>query len=175
MSWGMSGWGSTPWGGGTPMYGGDSVNSIYFFSPTYIRVQLNVNVVATGSYLDPNNYFIALHADSPIAGDAVQVLRVLPPTQNALVVNYIYLETTPHTNGADYDLTFGILQSPTGLTLYPQGSPVPYASRRTKAMSVLNSLPAHFDKRVDSLLHALCSAIGEQDDKIGGSRSDGFP
>lgn len=176
MSWGTAGWGYTPWGGGVPSaIAGAGVHSVYFFSPTYIRIQLNNSVVAIGSYLDTSNYIIDLSPDSKVPGDPVRVLRVLPPTQDVLVVSHVYLETTPHTNGADYTATFGTLQSPSGLTVYAQSAPVPYASRGTKPMNILNNIPSHLDKRVDSLLHAICSAIGEQDDKIGGSRSDRFP
>lgn len=176
MSWGTGPWGSTPWGGGEPSTLGDiNITTVRFISPTYIRLHLNTQVIANGSYLSPANYTVTVKSDSPVPGGAVQVLRVFVPTQEALVADYVYLETTQHTEGAFYEVYFTELQTLDGVSGFGINTPVPYQARFTKTMSALKNLPSHFDKRLDALLHALVSAISLQDDTIGGSRSDEFP
>lgn len=176
MSWGTGPWGITPWGGGEPSVLGDiQVTTVRFITPTYIRLHLNTQVIATGNYLDPENYTIALRSDSPVAGDAVRVVRVFAPTQDVLIADYVYLETTPHTNGAFYEVNYTELQTLDGVSGFGVNLKMPYQSRVTKTMSSLKNVPSHFDKRLDALLHAVVSAISLQDDTIGGSRSDEFP
>ena len=176
MTWGTGPWGSTPWGGGEPSALGDiNITTVQFITPTFIRLHLNTQVIATGSYLNATNYEITLRSDSPIAGDAVRVVRVLAPTQDVLVADYVYLETTPHTNGATYDIYFTELQTLDGVSGFGVNTPVAYQSRITKTVSSLKNIPSHFDKRLDALMHALISANSLQDDTIGGSRSDEFP
>jgi hypothetical protein len=176
MSWGDGEWGTSPWGGGAPSVAGDiSVSSVRFISPTYIRVHLNTQVIVNSFYLDPENYTIALRSDSTIAGDAVGVVRVFAPANEVLIADYIYLETTQHTDGALYDISFTSLQTLDGVTGSGVSAPAGYASRVTKTMSSLKSIPSHFDKRLDALLHAVVAAISIQDDIIGGSRSDRLP
>lgn len=176
MPWGSGPWGTTPWGGGEPSVLGDiEITSVRFISPTYIRLHLNTQVIATGNYLDPENYTITLRADSPIVGDPVQVLRVFAPTQDVLIADYIYLETTPHTGGSNYEVFFTELQTLDGVSGFGVNLSMAYQSRITKTMSSLKNVPAHFDKRLDSLLHAVITAISLQDDTLGGSRSDEFP
>ncbi len=176
MSWGTGPWGITPWGGGEPSALGDiNITTVRFITPIYIRLHLNTQVIATGSYLDPENYVISLRSDSPVVGDQVRPIRVFAPTQDVLVADYIYLETTPHTLGAYYEVNFTELQTLDGVSGFGVNLETPYQARTTKTMSQLKSLPAHFDKRLDALLHAVATAISLQDDTIGGSRSDEFP
>lgn len=176
MPWGSGPWGTTPWGGGEPSALGDiSITTVRLITPTYMRLHLNTQVIATGNYLNPQNYVIAVRSDSPVAGDAVRVTRVFAPTQDVLIADYVYLETTPHTGGATYDVYFTELQTLDGVSGFGVNGKVAYQCRVTKTMSSLRSVPSHFDKRTDSLLHAVVSAISLQDDTIGGSRSDEFP
>lgn len=176
MAWGSDGWGTSPWGGGAPSVAGDiSISSVRFISPTYIRVHLNTQVIVNSFYLDEENYSITLRSDSPVAGDAVQVVRVFAPANEVLIADYIYLETTQHTDGAMYDIAFTELQTLDGVSGSGVSSPAGYASRVTKTMSALKAIPSHFDKRLDALLHATVAAISIQDDIIGGSRSDRLP
>ncbi len=176
MTWGSGPWGTTPWGGGEPSLLGDiSISTVRFIGPTYIRLHLNTQVIATGSYLDPENYTIALRDDTPIDGAAVRVVRVFAPAQDVLIADYVYLETTAHTNGAFYEVHFTELQTLDGVSGFGVSDPMPYVSRVTKTMSTLKAIPSHFDKRLDALLHAVATAISLQDDTIGGSRSDEFP
>ena len=176
MSWGSGPWGTTPWGGGEPSALGDiNVTTVRFISSTYIRLHLNTQVIVNNSYLNPNNYTIAVRSDTPVSSPAVNVVRVFAPTQDVLAADYVYLETTQHINGATYDITFTELHTLDGVAGSGVNNPVPYSARVTKTMIALKSIPAHFDKRLDSLLHALVTAISLQDDTIGGSRSDTFP
>lgn len=176
MTWGISGWGSSPWGGGEPSELGDiNITTVTLISPTYMRLHLNTEVIAIGSYLDPQNYTISFRSDSPISGEPVRVVRVIAPARDLLKADYVYLETTLHTNGAFYEVYFNSLQTLDGVVGSGVNNPMPYASRVTKTMNVLNNMPSHFDKRLDSMFSAVVSAFSTQDDIIGGSRSDRFP
>ena len=176
MTWGTGPFGATPWGGGEPSALGDiRITTVRLLSPTYLRLHLNTLVIATGSYLDPANYTIALRSDSALPSSEVRVVRVFPPTQDVLKADYVYLETTPHASGASYDVTFSQLQTLDGVAGFGVNSPMPFQMRVTKLMSSLKNVPSHFDKRLDALLHALLTAVALQDDDIGGSRSDRFP
>lgn len=174
MSWATGPWGSTPWGGGTPSVNGAvQIIHVDYITPTLLRVDLTTTVVVNTLYNTVSNYTVAVRSDSPVAGDPVEVRRVLPPTQDVVIADYVFLETSPHTNGADYTITVGQLYTLDG-TPTAGALSASYAARVTKTMKMLKSLPSHFDKRVDSLIHSLISAISIQDDKIGGSRSDEF-
>lgn len=176
MSWGIDDWGLSPWGGGEPSALGDiQITAVRYISETYMRLHLNTQVIVNAGYLDPENYSIVLRSDSPVAGSEVRIVRVIPPTQEVLIADYVYLETTRHTEGAAYDVLFTSLQTLDGVAGLGVNSPVGYSARKTKTMLALKNVPAHFDRRIDSLLHAVVTAISLQDDTIGGSRSDEFP
>lgn len=176
MTWGTGPWGATAWGGGDPSTSGAvHLTSVRYIGQTYLRLHLNTQVIVNEDYLNPENYTLFLREDSPVPGDEVRVVRVFPPSQDVLVADYIYVETTRHTEGATYDVSFTRLQTLDGVNGAGLGGSVGYAARVTKTMIALKNVPSHFDKRLDSLLHALVTAISLQDDTIGGSRSDEFP
>lgn len=174
MTWGTGPWGVTPWGGGQPSVSGNvRIDTIRFISPTYIRLALNTQVIVNATYLSATNYKAVVRSDTPVVGDAVDIVRVIAPAQDVLIADYVYLQTTPFTDGATYDVSFTTLDTLDGVPAN-LGSVMPMQARVTKTMRMLKSLPSHFDKRLDSLLHAVVSAISLQDDQIGGSRNDEF-
>jgi len=175
MTWGTGPWGTTPWGGGQPSVSGNvQIDTVRFISPTYIRLQLNTQVIVNASYTDATNYAAVVRTDTPVTANAVAIVRVIPPAQGVLIADYVYLETTPFTDGAYYNISFASLDTLDGVPAM-NGFTAPTQARVTKTMLMLKSLPSHFDKRLDSLLHAVVSAISLQDDQIGGSRNDEFP
>lgn len=175
MSWGTGPWGETPWGGGEPSVSGNvRIDTVRFITPTYIRLQLNTQVIVNDGYKQASNYTAVVRSDTPIPGNAVSITRVIPPAQDVLIADYVYLETTTFSDGAYYDISFASLDTLDGVPAM-NGSTCATQARVTKTMLMLKSLPSHFDKRLDSLLHALVSAISLQDDTIGGSRNDEFP
>lgn len=174
MPTGTGPWGYTEWGGGYPYTSGFvGIQSVDFITPTYIRLNLSTYVIVNDLYMDADNFNISLRPDSPVAGDAVAVARVIRPAQDVLVVNRIFLETTRHTAGAAYTASFYSLNTPDGVAAF-NSSPASYMSRYTKTMAQLRTFPSHFDKREDALIHSIIGAISLQDDIIGGSRNDEF-
>lgn len=184
MSWGDDRWGISPWGGSAPSVNGEvGVISVRFITPTLLRVHLTTEVVVNSFYEDPDNYQIRLHTPTPggisevppeVTKVTLRVIRVLPLHNGEVVSDFIYLETEPHTIGLNYELKFLSLTTLDGM-VGGMFSYTPYAARVTKTMAALKSLPAHFDKRADSLLLNIVAAISMQDDTQGGSRSDEFP
>lgn len=174
MSWGTGAWADSPWGGGEPSVAGNvQIDTVRFITPTYIRLQLNTQVIVNAGYLATSNYTAAIRSDTPVPANAVGVLRVIAPAQDVLIADYVYLETTPFSDGGTYDISFVSLDTLDGVAA-GNGFTAPVQARVSKTMLMLKSLPAHFDKRLDSLLHALVSAISIQDDTIGGSRNDEY-
>lgn len=173
--WGTGPFGTSPWGGGQPSVAGNvQIGTVRFITPTYIRLALNTQVIVNASYKNAANYAANVNNATVIPGNPVNIVRVIPPAQDVLVADYVYLETTPFTDGAVYNITFLSLDTLDGVSA-SLGFSRAVQARVTKTMLMLKSLPSHFDKRVDSLLHALVSAISIQDDIIGGSRNDELP
>jgi len=173
--WGMGPFGISPWGGGQPSVAGNVlIDTIRFITPTYVRLALNTQVIVNASYSNAANYAASVSNKTVISGNPVNIVRVIVPAQDVLVADYVYLETTPFTDGAIYNIAFLSLDTLDGVSA-SNGFSLAVQARITKTMLMLKSMPSHFDKRVDSLLHALVSAISIQDDILGGSRNDELP
>lgn len=151
-----------------------TISSVTFIASDLIRLDLSFSARIDSDYTDPANYFILPNPGSTITGDAVAVQRVIVPSNDAVVAPYVYLNTTPHTPGAEYQAAYGKLYNSSG-ALVPCTANIPYASRTTKTMQMLKSIPSHFDHQVTSVIRNLITAISLEDDTIGGSRKDEFP
>lgn len=130
--------------------------------------------VDSSYYLNPANYVVQAHSGSPIPPVQVVVLQVLAPEDESLLTKKVYLHTTSHANGAEYEANFVQFLDATGAVVLP-GANCPYQARISKTGQMLKSLPSHFDRRVSSLIRNLITAVSSEDDIIGGSRSDEFP
>ena len=151
-----------------------SISSVTYIATDLIRLNLSFSARIDSDYKNIVGYYITGHAGSPIAGVSVTVLEVLIPKNDVVVSPFVYLRTTMHTLGAEYEVNYGKLYNAQGI-LVPPGANVPYESRTTKTMQMLKSLPSHFDQQVESLIRNLTTAISLEDDTIGGSRKDVFP
>lgn len=175
MSWGTESWGVDPWGGFTPSADAPvppadtiSINSITFIAQDVVSIGLSVPVRVDSLFQDSTNYSIA-----PLDfGEPVNIVSVFIP-QNTLVTDTVMIKTTPHTVGGGYSVGFTRLVNPDGASLSLTAASK-YQARVSKTMVSLKSLPSHFDKRPESLIRNLITAISLQDDIIGGSRSDEF-
>lgn len=144
-----------------------------FIAEDLIRINLSEPARLDAAYLSPASYQISLRSDSPKVGEPISVQAVIPPTGDLVVFPYVYLKTSRHTLGAYYEVTIlGSLVNSGGGSL--PVAPAAYAARITKTMNMLKSLPSHFDRREDSLVRNIITAISLQDDILGGSRSDEF-
>jgi hypothetical protein len=151
-----------------------SISSVTYIASDLIRLNLSFSARIDTDYKNIAGYYITGHAGSPIVGVSVNVLAVLIPKNDVVVSPFVYLHTTPHTLGAEYEVNYGKLYDSSGV-LVPAGPNVPYQSRSTKTVQMLKSVPSHFDRQVESLIRNLVTAVSLEDDTIGGSRKDVFP
>jgi hypothetical protein len=147
-----------------------SILDINVYANNLVRILFDDEFVTDVGYNDPTNYTISVASGT----GPVEVLSVLPTNKNAALE--VVLVTQPMTAGTVYTLDVGLLTSRaynsgtgTGYTYSFSGL---FEARYTKLDSSLRSIPKHFDKRPESILHTLLTATSISDDLIGGSRSD---
>jgi len=128
-----------------------------------IQVTFTDEIVTDSSYYDVSNYSISL-----VDGEGPVEVKSVLPTNGTSALELVLL-TQSMTLGSTYQLTANNLKDRNGATISFSGQ---FIYRDTKVDSALRSIPKHFDKRPTSILFSLMAAIGEQDDIIGGSRSD---
>lgn len=178
----MANFGSFEYGTGV-VYGSSSaeIDAIDILDQNKIRVTFTNPVVINEALVDVENYVIEF-SDNPGFTD-VEVLEVLPSVPDtsapdktqvsATTTTELELLTSYHSPGQSYDITISNL-------LASDGSGVPSVTneavaRRTKVETILRSLPAHFDKRPGSNIRSTLTAIGIEDDRIGGSLIEDIP
>ena len=151
-----------------------SVESVTYILDDLIRLNLDTPVRVDSTYLNPANYVIQSHVGSPIPPVQVIVDLVLPLEDDSNLTKIVYLHTSSHASGAEYEANYVQFFDAYGVVV-PPGDFCPYQARITKTGQMLKSLPQHFDRRVDALIRNLITAVSLEDDVIGGSRSDEFP
>lgn len=140
-----------------------NVVDITVYSKRLVRILFDDEVIVNDTYNDPTNYSIGV-----VEGTGpVEVVGVLPTNLSASLE--VILITQPMTSGTTYQVSVTSLSTRNGIDFSVLGN---YISRDTKTDSALRSIPKHFDRRPTSLLSSLITAIGINDDIIGGSRSD---
>jgi hypothetical protein len=139
-------------------------------SETVIELTFNTPVIVDAALLDTSNFQVEFYS-APGSTD-VLVHRVMPGDSGGTskFVSTVQLITSKHTTGIRYKLTINNISSTLGGTL--SAAEVAGTGARTKVDDILSNIPSHFDKRPESLIRSLLSAIGKQDDLIGGSRKE---
>jgi hypothetical protein len=84
----------------------------------------------------------------------------------------VWIAVTAPDVGKTYQITFQNLYATTGLVVTPK--PCNLVGRMTKQDSIITGRPQMYDMRPDSTIRKLLQAIGREDDRIGGARSDYF-
>lgn len=151
------------------------ITSVTYLNADLIKITLNARVRIDSLFLDPANWVISA-APGYTSSTSVACVTVLTPADSSLVAtDTVFLQTTLHTLDAVYEVRYLQLTDTTGFpVLEYQPSVFPYRTRSTKVDQILKSLPNHFDKRASSTIRSLVTAIGIQDDFIGGARNDAF-
>jgi len=153
---------------GGDVYGPDvDIVSVELVTDKLIRINLDLPVVVDAAYNDPTNYAVTLTSGD---GQLVTVRAVLPTSEDT--IQDIILVVDRVSRGATYQVSISnAITSASGQTVTGSGR---VTGRRTKAEGMIKSLPVHFNNRPDSLICCILSAIGLQDDTIGGSQDDTF-
>jgi len=164
----MGVFGSFVYGSGV-VYGGllnpdTTITKIEFVAKDLLRVLFVGDVVINSAYLNPDNYVITFAGS---ASTDVNVRRVIDPQTTSRVANYVLLVTDRHADGTRYSLTASGLTGRNGNVVV--ATPKEANGRRTKVDAILSTLPNHYDKQPGAVLREVLTAIGWQDDLIGGS------
>lgn len=128
-------------------------------SNTLVRVLFDDEVVADSAYYSASSYSMS---------GGLEVVGVLNTNQNTSLD--VIIVTRGMIVGTTYTVTIDGLHARDGSEA--TGVSGDFIARSTKLDSILRSIPAHYDKRNVSNIHAILSAISSSDDLIGGSRSD---
>ena len=140
-----------------------SIVGVNVLSRRLVQLEFTEEVVTSPSYYNIDNYSLTLTEGT----QPVEVLEIMPV--NGTTSLDIIIRTQPMVPLSRFDLSISGLSVRNGLTFSVIGD---FFSRDTKTDSLLRSIPQHYDKRPQSNLYKLLTAIGKVDDKIGGSRSD---
>lgn len=136
-------------------------------SDDMLRIVFDTEFVVNATARTPGAYTISVVEGD---GQAVSVREVLLP-QNSLTATEVILVVDKPTHGTHYRVTATGLNGRDGTFV---GGASDFIGRRTKTEEMLRTMPSHYNMRADSLLRSVVTAIGIQDDIIGGSRSDSF-
>ncbi len=132
-----------------------------------VLMTFDTEIVVNAAARDLDAYDIVIVTG---AGEAVSVREVLLP-QDSLTTTEVVLVVDKPTHGTHYRVTATGLSGRDGS---PVGGVSDFIGRRTKAEDMIRTMPSHYNTRADSVMRAMLTAIGIQDEIIGGSRDDTF-
>ena len=131
-----------------------------------IRITFDSEVVVDSLFSDTGSYVVAV-----VEGEGpVSVREVLTPEDSRTTRSVILVVDKP-THGTHYRVTVAGLTGRDGALV---GGSSDFFGRRTKAEDMVRSMPMHYSRRPDSLIRNILTAIGIEDETIGGSRDDTF-
>lgn len=132
-------------------------------SKTMVLLVMPEAVVVDSAYYSLDNYAIGVTSGT----GPVRLRRVLET--NETVTRNIFLVTDYMTEGTTYSVVFSLLNKRDGTTLSGTYS---FTYSTTKTDLGLRSIPGHFDKKPESNIAAIMTAITMSDQDIGGSTLD---
>jgi hypothetical protein len=171
MSWGLGLWGIDPWGSVVASIPAVSILAkVDVIARDQIVLEFNAPMRNEPALLDVANYAI-----TPVgAGQSVNVISVL--SGNRVNPTQIQLIITNFSIGEKYLITVSSgIHVVDGTSLDASGRTGHFVGRRTKIDSLISSRPQMYDVRPTSVLRTILTAIGRQDDLLGGSRKDYLP
>jgi hypothetical protein len=132
-----------------------------------IRIIFDAEIVRDARLSEPGAYDIVIVSGT---GDSVSVREVLVP-QDSMTTTEVILVVDKPTHGTHYRVTATSLNGRDGGLV---GGTSDFIGRRTKAEDMIRAMPTHYNTQADSVLRQVLTAIGIQDEIIGGSRDDTF-
>lgn len=159
----MAVYGSFTYGSGV-LYGTDQSVRIVFVARNLIRLETVAQVVVDEAMYTAANYSI-VNEDGSVEIGVREVVRF---RDDRTTTTYILLLTDRHTQGDRYTLTVSNLTSRGGT---PLGSvtAAPRTNTPTKVDAVLSAIPSFLDRRPGAVIASLVTAIGLEDERIGGA------
>ncbi len=128
-----------------------------------LRVTLSEQVIVDAVYRSPDSYSVSI-----VEGEGpVSVRRVLVPRSDVLAINEIVLVLDKPTEGTHYRVSVLGLNGRDGAKVGGVGE---FIASRTKVGNMIRAMPLHFDRRPESVIVAILTAIGQSDETIGGDQ-----
>lgn len=123
--------------------------------------------VVDSKFSNPNTYTVTRVSSE---GQDVAIRGVIVP-KNSRTTKEVALVLDKPTHGAHYRITASNLNGRDG---NPVGGSGDFIGRRTKTEDMIRVISSHYNTAPDSVIRQVLTAIGVQDDIIGGSRNDFF-
>lgn len=160
QNWGTSGFGTQGTGTGASDF---SLALVEPIAKDLIRIYFSTALVVDEAFTDVDNYVLLHESDS----SPLLVKEVLPPKDGSVVTDYALLHTVRLVEGVTYTASVVNLTSRAGGA--PSSSTVTWEYKRTKADSILNSLPDAYNKHPHSNIRGFLTAMSLSDNRIGGN------
>lgn len=146
------------------------VSSIDVLAKDLIRMNFSEDIIVNNAYKARASYSVFESADPT---KALAIREVQEPKDGTLTTRESILHIDGHKDGVLYSVqVVGNVTGRLGGVIDPDGTTGQFFSRRTKMDTALAVIPKHYSKRPGSEIRGVLQAIANQDDIIGGSRSD---
>lgn len=143
------------------------ISAITQIGENRVSVVFTEPVMVNDALLSPESYTI-----TPVeSGLSVDVVGLLGRLDNA-ATTYVDLEITPQTEGVLYRISGSDgIKDREGISLDVL-SYAYFRPRRTKTDSLIDTLPKLYDKSNWSIIRAVLTAFGKEDERIGGGSEE---
>lgn len=164
-----------------PVLSGSAIQSVDVLDNNKIIITFTDPVIVNEALLNPDNYTIEF-SDNLGFTDVLPIEVYAGGTRNdnidqtqtnTVTTTVVELITDYHTPGQGYRITVDNIVATDGSGVTPD--PVAVTARRTKVETILRSLPAHWNHRQNGIMRSMLTAIGLEDDRIGGSLEEEIP
>lgn len=135
-----------------------------------LRLTFSEETISNANYLNTDNYLVTKEGESVEAIAVKQVKKI-----NDFVTNKVILWTDYQKEGVTYEIKVSNLVSITGQAI-ESDTTLTWKAVKTKTQAVIfDNLPQHFDKRIESKIRNVLTAVSLEDDLIGGNLSKQIP
>lgn len=138
------------------------ISNIVMYAADYLEVQFESTVAVNSDLLDPTNYTLTPTSQ---AVNSVTVKDVVSGAERR--PTNVFLVITPPTFDAEYTITVANIVSSDG-SVFTGPLTATFTPSLTKLDNLLSTVPRLYDIRPKSNLRALFTAIGREDQRIGG-------
>lgn len=163
--WGLELYGLDPWGSIVfPTLPPALVARVDLINYKLIRVQFNNVLTTDDAFYNLANYAITF------GGGSLAVRNITKLT--GTTTSYILIETDLQVETTEYTVTMNGMHLRDGTVVSASAS---WIARTTKGQTCIDNMPAIWSKAPNSRIGSMLTAIGMEDDRIGGSRKDFLP
>jgi len=166
--WGSGPWGSTPWGAGVTFTPAElaqgALTSFIIYAGDMFEATFSIPLLNDDFLKTVENWVLS----GSVTGN-IPVTKIL--SGKSFVTNVVYLSTSRFQVGEVITLVVNpVLYTQIGGVISATANSAALLARRTKVDSMISSRPSLYNMSNDATLRHVLTAIGYQDDLIGGNR-----